>query len=224
MIAAGDADARVASAAAHALGRIGDPRSVPALVPVLIKAANFVLKDYWRRMNDEESEFEEPPIAWDVYAAVAEALGRIGGDDACTALEHMSKQGYPLTRAADPALEEMDRLAGGASTTAPAREKTHSAESTAPDVADDVMMADALMQPLLADLKRRKSSAHGELAELSARLSDPRHVRRIARLLWWRLTDDDGDYVLQAMARVTNRLTILEVKAIETRAAPRVGY
>ena len=75
---------------------------------------------------------------------------------------------------------------------------------------------EALMPPLLAELKARKSGAADALAELSTRLSNPRHVRRIARLLWWRLTDDDGDHVLEALARVTNRLTILEVQAIET--------
>ena len=219
MIAAGDADARVASAAAHALGCIGDPRSVPALIHVLDKAADFVRAGLWRRTIDEESGFEAPPIAWEVYAAVAEALGRIGGDDARAALVRMAKYGYPLTEATDPALAQMDKKADGASATAPAHETTRT-EATAPSVADTVAAPEALMPQLLAALKARKSGAADALAELSARLSNPRHVRRIARLLWWRLTDDDGDHALEALARVTNRLTILEVQAIETRREP----
>jgi hypothetical protein len=151
-----------------------------------------------------------------VYAAVAEALGRIGSDDARAALVRMAKHGYPLTEATGPALAQMDKKADGASATAPAHETTPRTDATAPNVADTVATPEAVMPPLLAELKARKSGAADALAELSARLSNPRHVRRIARLLWWRLTDDDGDHVLEALGRVTNRLTILEVQAIET--------
>ncbi len=159
-----------------------------------------------------------PPIAWDVYAAVAEALGRIGGDDARTALVRLTKHGYPLSRAADPAIEQIDRISGGVSTraTAPAPEIAPSGP-TAPNAGARVETAETLVEPLLVALKQRKSGASDELAALSARLHDPRPVRRIARLLWWRLSDDDGSHVLDALARVASRLTVLEVQAIEQR-------
>ena len=104
-------EAEVAAAAAYALGNIGDTASVSALAIVVTQTARIVVNDYYSQVNDAV-DFVEPPPAWDVYAAAAEALGKLGGRQAVEALTEALQFGYPAAKAAAPALAATNEPSG----------------------------------------------------------------------------------------------------------------
>jgi HEAT repeat protein len=96
-------EVEVAAAAAYALGNIGDAAAIPALAAVVTKTARIVVDDYYSQLNDAV-DFVVPPPVWSVYAAAAEALGKLGGSDAVEALNVALQLRYPAAIAAAPAL------------------------------------------------------------------------------------------------------------------------
>jgi HEAT repeat protein len=86
------------AAAAYALGRIGDQQAVPFLASITVQTARFVADDFYQQVNDCV-DFVVPPPAWNLHAAAAEALGRIGGSEAVDGLIAALEHGYPASKA-----------------------------------------------------------------------------------------------------------------------------
>jgi len=112
--ALGDSDSEVRLAAAWALGDLGDPQAVPALIQAL--------RDHWDVRRSAAEALVKigtpavPPLIqalgdsdWDVRRAAAEALGKLGDPQAIPALiEALGDYRDDVRRAAQQAIQQIE--------------------------------------------------------------------------------------------------------------------
>jgi len=225
--ALGDEDRPVGWAAVWALKAIGDPRAVEPLIQALGDESEDVRgAAVWALKAISDPRAVEPLTrvlgdgSEDVRRAAARALGEIGDRRAVEPLSlALGDEDRYVRRAAVEALKEIGDRRAVEPLSLALGDRSEDVRRAAAEALGEIgdRRAVELLSLALGDRSEDVRRAAAEALETtSKKVENDKVARRVARRLWWRLTD--AKYVAnaawEALARVVARLTELEVTAL----------